>query len=126
MRDILMRLRSHAGQLTLAVLIQEREAAACEIERLRKQFRQRGHPEVAPKPIRATSVTRPDPPVEPRAFHKNAFLRLTEVCGLVAISRSTIYKRISEGTFPCPIRLSERSVRWRFEDVANWIRSPLR
>jgi hypothetical protein len=34
MRDILIRLRADAGQLTLALLIQEREAAACEIERL--------------------------------------------------------------------------------------------
>jgi prophage regulatory protein len=124
MRDILMRLRSDAGQLTLAVLIQEREAAACEIEQLREQFRQRGSAEVASKPTRATAVARPDPPVEPRAFHKNAFLRLSEVCSLVAISRSTIYKRISDGSFPCPVRLSERSVRWRFEDVANWIRNP--
>ena len=42
MRDILIRLREDAGQLTLAVLIQEREAAAWEIERLRGQLRQRG------------------------------------------------------------------------------------
>jgi hypothetical protein len=37
MRDILVRLRRDAGQLTLAELIQERQAAACEIERLRNQ-----------------------------------------------------------------------------------------
>src|ERR1700675_1935535 len=32
MRDILVRLRTDAGQLTIAELIQEREGAACEIE----------------------------------------------------------------------------------------------
>ena len=37
MHDIVARLRRDAGQLTLAQLIQEREAAACEIERLRNQ-----------------------------------------------------------------------------------------
>ena len=35
MRDILVRLGTDAGQLTIAELIQEREAAASEIERLR-------------------------------------------------------------------------------------------
>jgi hypothetical protein len=38
MLDILTRLRTDAGQLTIAALIQEREAAAVEIERLRKQL----------------------------------------------------------------------------------------
>jgi prophage regulatory protein len=124
MRDILMRLRTDAGQMTLGALIQEREAAALEIEQLRGQFRQRDPSELPPTPSRAKAVTRPDPSVEPRAFHANAFLRLSEVCDLVAVSRSTIYKRISNGSFPCPVRILQRSVRWRFEDVANWIRDP--
>jgi len=42
MRDILVRLREDAGQLTLAILFQEREAAACEIERLRRQLELKG------------------------------------------------------------------------------------
>ena len=49
MRDILVRLRADAGQLTLATLIREREAAACEIERLRSQLEAaQAGPRIAP------------------------------------------------------------------------------
>ena len=41
MRDILLRLRTDAGRFILAVLIQEREAAASEIEQLREQLQRR-------------------------------------------------------------------------------------
>src|SRR2546426_5810263 len=106
MRDILIRLREDAGQLTLAVLIQEREAAAWEIDQLREQLRKRVAAEAAPRSNRpAVAVTRPDPLVKPRALHPNALLRLTDVRNLVGISSSTIYKRISEGSFPSPIRI---------------------
>lgn len=57
MRDIVARLRRDAGQLTIAELIQEREAAACEIERLRgRQERLR-----APVPSARTAPTPPPP-----------------------------------------------------------------
>jgi len=127
MRDILIRLREDAGQLTLAVLIQEREAAAWEIERLRGQLRQRGAADGAPKSIRAAMpLARQDPSVERRAFHPNALLRLADVRTLVGISSSTIYKRISDGSFPSPVRISQRSVRWRIEDLEEWIRNPIK
>ena len=126
MRDILMRLRTDAGQMTLAVLIQEREAAACEIEQLREQLRQRSREPMTPKPIvLSTVVTRREPQIEPRAFPPNALLRLSEVCKLVAVSRSTVYNWVSHGAFPRPIRISRRSVRWRFEHIAQWIRNPI-
>jgi hypothetical protein len=56
MRDILVRLRSVAGQLTLATLIQEREAAACEIERLRGE-RASHVPAVASRPSHQFKAT---------------------------------------------------------------------
>jgi prophage regulatory protein len=37
-------------------------------------------------------------------------LRLPEVIDLVGLSRSTIYKRISEGLFPLPISLGDRAI----------------
>jgi prophage regulatory protein len=53
-------------------------------------------------------------------FPPNALLRLKDVSRLVGLSRSTIYKRVSDGTFPPPIRVSERSVRWRMQDLLEW------
>ena len=64
--------------------------------------------------------------MERRAFHPNALLRLADVRTLVGISSSTIYKRISDGSFPSPVRISQRSVRWRIEDLEEWIRNPIK
>ena len=61
MQDILIRLRADAGQLTLGVFFQEREAAAWEIEQLRGQLRQRIAAEPVPRVNRpAKAVVRPN------------------------------------------------------------------
>jgi prophage regulatory protein len=36
-------------------------------------------------------------------------------------SRSTIYKRISEGEFPKPVKLGAKSVGWPEDEVAAYI-----
>ena len=56
MRDILVRLGTDAGQLTIAELIQEREAAACEIERLRSNQDRAGATTNLPRSTRETPV----------------------------------------------------------------------
>ncbi len=53
-------------------------------------------------------------------------LRLPEVCQVSGLSRSTIYKKIAEGGFPAPVRLSSRAVGWRLADLDAWIESPER
>jgi len=124
MRDILVRLRADAGQSTLATLIQEREAAACEIERLRSQLESKVS--IAATPAPSQSKTARPPPVRATvdisALHPNALLRLSDVSTLLGISRSTIYNWISNGRFPSPVKVSERAVRWRAEDLAAWRR----
>lgn len=50
----------------------------------------------------------------------SALIRLTDVCRLVGLSRSTIYRRVSDGTFPRPLRASVRSVRWRMQHILDW------
>jgi len=37
-------------------------------------------------------------------------LKLSEILELLAISRSTLYRKIDNGTFPPPISLNERAV----------------
>lgn len=118
MHDTLTRLRRDAGQLTIAALIQEREAAAAEIERLlqtieRLSARGREAHQSAAKvtSTRATSGAAPT---------QVTLLRLTDLCKMLGISRSTIYKWVSDGAFPRPLRISERAVRWPMDDVARW------
>ena len=50
-----------------------------------------------------------------------AILRLPAVQATTGLSRSTIYARVSEGTFPKPISLGDRAVGWVEAEVADWI-----
>lgn len=48
-------------------------------------------------------------------------LRLPEVTNRTGLSRSTIYSRIQDGTFPKPISLGDRAVGWLEGEVQEWI-----
>lgn len=48
-------------------------------------------------------------------------LRRKEVEIMIGLSRSTIYKLMSEGTFPKAIRLGQRAVGWRLSEINDWI-----
>lgn len=53
-----------------------------------------------------------------------AILRLKAVQADVSLSKSTIYQRIKEKTFPAAIPLGPRSVGWRRADVDAWLANP--
>jgi prophage regulatory protein len=48
-------------------------------------------------------------------------LRLPEVKATTGLSKSTIYARIAEGTFPKQVALGPRLVVWVESDIQNWI-----
>jgi len=48
-------------------------------------------------------------------------LRLAQVRATTGLSKSTIYFRIAEGTFPKQIPLGPRLVVWVESDIQNWI-----
>ena len=48
-------------------------------------------------------------------------IKLREVVRLTALSRSTIYQAIADGTFPKPLRTGTRSVAWVEREVLDWI-----
>lgn len=50
-------------------------------------------------------------------------LTIREVTALTKLSRTTIWRRVSEGTFPRPIRVGPRAVRWLRWQVEEWIAS---
>ena len=52
---------------------------------------------------------------------QHKFLRLPEVKATTGLSKSSIYARISEGTFPKQIPLGPRLVVWVEADIQNWI-----
>lgn len=49
-------------------------------------------------------------------------LRLPAVQSAIGLSRSTIYLRIAEGTFPRPVSLGTRAVGWLQSDIEEWLR----
>jgi prophage regulatory protein len=50
-----------------------------------------------------------------------AVLRLPTVKFRTGLSRSTIYLRVSQGSFPRPINLGSRAVGWLEGDVEAWL-----
>ena len=50
------------------------------------------------------------------------FLRLPEVLARTGLSRSTIYVRLDQGSFPRPVSLGGRAVGWIETEVDEWIR----
>ena len=50
-------------------------------------------------------------------------LRLPEVLTITGLSRSQIYRMVAAGQFPPPVRIGERAVGWREEDVQHWLES---
>lgn len=53
----------------------------------------------------------------------HAILRLPAVKVRTGLSRSSIYLRISEGTFPTPVNLGGRAVGWLEADIQVWLQS---
>jgi prophage regulatory protein len=48
-------------------------------------------------------------------------LRMRQVLEQTGLSRSVLYRLVDDGSFPRPVKLGERSIAWRSEDVDAWI-----
>ena len=110
--DILERLRKDPGKCTVGELLQDRENALHEIVKLRADIER----------LRTIRTPR-SAPVDnqlPPTHRAGALIRLTDVCELVGVCRSTIYRWMSEGAFPRPVHVSEKAVRWRIGDIDRW------
>ena len=55
------------------------------------------------------------------ALTRQTILRRKQVEARTGLSRSTIYERIKEGTFPAPISLGARAVGWLESDIDLWL-----
>lgn len=51
----------------------------------------------------------------------HTILRLPAVRSTIGLSRSTIYLRMAEGTFPRPVSLGTRAVGWLRSDIEEWL-----
>ncbi len=52
-------------------------------------------------------------------------LRINTVLDRTGLSRSTLYRKINQGTFPKQIAISERCAGWRESAVNAWLLNPI-
>jgi prophage regulatory protein len=56
----------------------------------------------------------------------DALIRLCTLLawGLIPFSASTLWRKVRQGAFPSPIRVSSQITAWRVGDVRAWLREP--
>ena len=52
-------------------------------------------------------------------------IRLRTVLDRTGLSRSTVYRKIAEGTFPSQVRISVHGAGWRESAINRWIADPV-
>lgn len=52
-------------------------------------------------------------------------IRLKTVLDRTGLSRSTLYRKIAEGTFPPQVRISIHGAGWHESAVSGWIADPV-
>ena len=48
-------------------------------------------------------------------------LHLSEVLSRTALGRSSIYRKMRDGSFPEPLKVGVRAVRWRESEIEGWL-----
>ncbi len=56
----------------------------------------------------------------------HTILRLPEVKTRTGLSRSTIYLKVAQGSFPKPISLGDRAVGWVESELDDWINQQIK
>lgn len=52
-------------------------------------------------------------------------LRLKTVLDRTGLSRSTLYRKVQNGTFPRQIAISTRCAGWRESHINDWMKNPI-
>ncbi len=51
---------------------------------------------------------------------QSGFIRLRELVKRVPVAKSTVWKWVGDGTFPRPVKLSERVTAWPVAAIEQW------
>ena len=55
------------------------------------------------------------------SLDKVYFISLNQTCEVVNLSRSTIYRKVKDGSFPNTVQLSPNRVGFRTSDLKKWV-----
>lgn len=53
-------------------------------------------------------------------------LRISKVLDRTGLSRSVLYSKVAAGTFPPPVKISDRAIAWPSDQVTSWIEQTIR
>lgn len=56
---------------------------------------------------------------------QDRIIRITTVLERTGLSRSTLYRKVQDGSFPKQLKLSERCAGWRESAVTAWMKNPM-
>lgn len=57
-------------------------------------------------------------------FPKAGFVRQSEIIpNPIPFSPATLWRKVKDGSFPAPVKLSVRVTAWRVEDIRAWMQS---
>lgn len=55
---------------------------------------------------------------------QSGFIRQSQLIpSLIPFSPATLWRKVKDGTFPAPVKLSPRVTAWRVEDIRAWMQS---
>ncbi len=54
------------------------------------------------------------------------FLKIKQVLEMTAKCKTSVYKAISEGTFPKPVHVGEKRVAWIEQEILEWMSGRIR
>lgn len=50
-----------------------------------------------------------------------AFARQPKVLEVVPFSSATLWRKVKDGSFPAPVKLSERVTAWKVSSIREWL-----
>ena len=56
---------------------------------------------------------------------QDRIVRINTVLDRTGLSRSTLYRKVQDGSFPKQIKLSQRCAGWRESAVNAWLKNPM-
>jgi prophage regulatory protein len=54
---------------------------------------------------------------------RDVLIRIDNVCGITGLSVPTIYRLMSKGTFPRPVKITTSARAWKLSEVTAWVDS---
>jgi prophage regulatory protein len=74
-------------------------------------------------PTHATSLEAKINPELLAMMRSDMLIRINAVCSMTGLSVPTIYRLMSRGDFPRPLRITKHARGWRFSEIGAWIDS---